>query len=92
MTVRTAVTGISLIRMRPEVQVLPGPPPAMTSENADQRVRSFVRRRCAGSRTLTWLPLLVMDVLLQVSAQAVACHAHENGPKRTIDDLFGPPC
>jgi transposase len=28
------------------------------------------RRRCAGSRTPTWLPFLVMYVLLQVSAQA----------------------
>jgi hypothetical protein len=51
--------------MRPEVQVLPGPPPAMTSTNAGRRVRSFVRRQCAGSRPLTWLPFLVMDVLLQ---------------------------
>ena len=51
--------------MRPEVQVLPGPPPALTSTNAGRRVRSFVRRQCAGSRPLTWLPFLVMDVLLQ---------------------------
>jgi hypothetical protein len=56
--------------MRPEVQVLPGPPPAMTSTNAGRRVRSFVRRQCAGSRPLTWLPFLVMDVLLQGCAPA----------------------
>jgi hypothetical protein len=55
--------------MRPEVQVLPGPLPAMTSENASRRIRGFFRRRCAGSRPLTWLSLLVMDMLLQVSAR-----------------------
>jgi hypothetical protein len=81
----TALGCRSLIRMRPLVQVQPGPLAAMTSGNAGQCVRSLVRRRCAGSRTLTWLPLLVMDRLLQVSVQAVG-----NGPKRTINDLCGP--
>jgi hypothetical protein len=47
--------------MRPEVQVLPGPPPTLTSGNAGGRVRRPVAGGCAGSRTLTWLPLLVMS-------------------------------
>ena len=50
-----------LIRMRPEVRVLPGPPPALTSGNAGQRVWSSLGEECAGSRTLTWLPLLVIS-------------------------------
>jgi hypothetical protein len=55
----TAVPCILLIRMRPEVQVLPGPP-AMTSTDAGHRVRSSLDWPGTGSRTLTWLPFLVM--------------------------------
>jgi hypothetical protein len=51
----------TLIRMRPEVQVLPGPLAALTSTNAGRLVRSPLCDACAGSRTLTWLPLLVMS-------------------------------
>ena len=40
--------------MRPEVQVL-------TSRNAGRLVRHQVGEAYAGSRTLTWLPLLVMS-------------------------------
>jgi hypothetical protein len=58
----TAVPGILLIRMRAEVQVLPGPLPALTSRNAGPLVRRTVGEPCAGSRTLTWLPLLVMSI------------------------------
>jgi hypothetical protein len=47
--------------MRPEVQVLPGPPPALTSGNAGHRVRSWFGGTGARSRTLTWLPVLVMS-------------------------------
>src|SRR5215217_3437299 len=47
--------------MRPEVQVLPGPPPVLTSGNAGHRVRSSLARVGVGSRTLTWLPLPVME-------------------------------
>jgi hypothetical protein len=73
--VRTAVTGISLIRMRPEVQVLPGPPPAMTRTNAGRRVRSSARRQCAGSRT----PYLVTVsshgcVALRLRTGPLECH------------------
>ena len=45
--------GDSRFRMRSQVQVLPGPLPAMTSVFAGHRVRSLVTRRCAGSRTPT---------------------------------------
>jgi hypothetical protein len=38
--VRTALSPRLLIRMRPEVQVLPGPPPLLTSTNAGRRTRS----------------------------------------------------
>src|SRR5829696_1164595 len=73
--------------MRPEVQVLAGPPPALTSENAGQRVRSWLGGTGAGSRTLTWLPLLVMDVLLRASAQArwvpPAARTAPSGPSTT---------
>src|SRR4029453_8927363 len=46
--------------MRPEVQALPGPLPALTSRNAGRLIRSQMGSAGAGSRTLTWLPLLVM--------------------------------
>src|SRR5215207_9383098 len=46
--------------MRPEVQVLPGPLPAVTSGNAIQRIWSAPGWAGIGPRTLTWLPLLVM--------------------------------
>jgi hypothetical protein len=63
----------------------------MTSENASRRIRGFFRRRCARSRPLTWLSLLVMDMLLQVSARTplYAPPRSENDPKRTIDNLLG---
>jgi hypothetical protein len=78
------------LRMRPEVQVLPGPPPAPTSGNASQRFRSPLGRACTGSRTLTWLPFLVMDVSLQVSAQTRCVpHGQRERPERAIDDLLG---
>src|SRR4029453_7079357 len=48
------------IRMRPEVQVLPGPLPALTSRNAGCLVRWQMGATGAGARTLTWLPLLVI--------------------------------
>jgi hypothetical protein len=51
----------TLIRMRPEVQVLPGPPPALIRGNAGQHARSLLGGVRGGSRTLTWLPLLVMS-------------------------------
>ena len=57
----TALSRRSLKRMRPEVQVLPGPAPALTSGNAGQCVWSSLGEECAESRTLTWLPLLVMS-------------------------------
>jgi hypothetical protein len=47
--------------MRPEVQVLPGPPLTLTSGNAGQHARSSLGGVGGGSRTLTWLPLLVMS-------------------------------
>src|SRR5215208_5942517 len=53
------------LRMRPEVQVLPGPPPTMTSGNVRRRVRSSLGVAYAGSRTLTWLPFLVVDMLVR---------------------------
>jgi hypothetical protein len=40
----------------------PGPLPAMTSGNTSKRLRNPLGRPSTGSRTLTWLPLLVMDV------------------------------
>src|SRR5215218_8711319 len=46
--------------MRPEVQVLPGLLPALTSANAGHRIRSPVGVARGGSRTLTWLPCLVI--------------------------------
>src|SRR5215218_8152527 len=49
--------------MRPEVQVLPGPPLALTSGNAGQVRPELVGRTGAGSRPLTWLPFLVMAQL-----------------------------
>src|SRR4030095_2685009 len=49
-----------LIRMRPEVQVLPGPPPLLNSTNAGRRVRSPLGWPDTGPRTLTWLPFLVI--------------------------------
>ena len=55
--------------MRPEVQLLPGPQSALTSGNTSQRLRNPLGQPCTGSRTLTWLPLLVMDVA-PVSARA----------------------
>src|SRR4030095_16992633 len=58
--VSTAVGCPSLIRMRPLVEVQPGPPPAFTSGNDDRRVRSWLGGPCGGSRPLTWLPALVM--------------------------------
>jgi hypothetical protein len=58
---RTAFSPRYLIRMRPEVQVLPGPLAALTSRNAGHLVRRMVGEACAGSRTLTWLPFLVMS-------------------------------
>jgi hypothetical protein len=86
--------------MRSQVHVLPGPPPAMTSANAGRRVRSFVRRQCAGSRTLTWLPFLVVDVLLQGCAHATvegfggATRPRERPQadhRRPVVGLAGPP-
>jgi hypothetical protein len=75
------------------IQVLPDPLPAMTSENASRRIRGFFRRRCAMSRPLTWFSLLIMDILLQVSAQIPLCATprSENDPKRTIDHPLGRP-
>ena len=73
--VRTALSPRLLIRMRPEVQVLPGPPPALTSGDASQRCWSPLERAYTGPRTLTWLPFLVIDVLLPAFAPArFACH------------------
>jgi hypothetical protein len=48
-------------RMKSEVQVLPGPPPALTSGNAGRRARRWLGGTGAGSRTLTCFPLLVME-------------------------------
>jgi hypothetical protein len=50
----------TLIRMRSQVQVLAGPPPAFTSGNDDRRVHSWLGGACGGSRPLTWLPALVV--------------------------------
>ena len=47
--------------MRSQVQVLAGPPPVLTSGNAGRRIRARWARRGVGSRTLTWLPFLVMS-------------------------------
>ena len=40
----------------------PRPPSALTSGNTSQRLRNPLGRPSTGSRTRTWLPLLVMDV------------------------------
>jgi hypothetical protein len=45
---------------QPLVQVLAGPPPAFTSGNDDRRVHSWLGGACGGSRSLIWLPALVM--------------------------------
>ena len=47
--------------MRSQVQVLAGPPYGLTRANAGYRVRNSLARVGVGSRTLTWLPLLVMS-------------------------------
>src|SRR5215213_9082122 len=43
-------TGDFRFRMRPEVQVLPGPLPTLTSRNGSQLVRSQVDEACAGPK------------------------------------------
>jgi hypothetical protein len=68
---RTAVSPRLLIRMRPEVQVLPGPPLAMTSPNAGRRVQSPLGWADNGPRTLTWLPALVMRPAVVGSVRAL---------------------
>jgi hypothetical protein len=40
------------------------------------------------SRTLTWLPFLVMDMLVKSPHSSYVPSAHENGPKRIIDSLL----
>jgi hypothetical protein len=52
--------GRTLIGTRPEVRVLPGPPPTLTSRNAGCLVRRPSGRGVFEIRPLTWLPLLVM--------------------------------
>ena len=59
--VRTALSPRYLIRMRPEVQVLPGPPLSLTSGNAGPPVRNCLGPAHVGSRTLTWLLVLVLQ-------------------------------
>jgi hypothetical protein len=74
-----------------EVQRLPGPLLALTSGNTSQRLRNPLGRPSTGSRTLTWLPLLVMDVAPSLRTGPVwAPPGSENGPERTID-LFRRP-
>jgi hypothetical protein len=47
--------------MRPEVRVLPGPLPALTSGNAGDRGRSPVGRGGCRTNNSTWLPFLVLS-------------------------------
>src|SRR5688572_5436607 len=76
--------------MRPEVQVLPGPQPALTSGDASQRCWSPLERAYTGPRTLTWLPFLVIDVLLPASHRPVCVPpSSEKRPEWTLDDPVG---
>jgi hypothetical protein len=77
--VRTAVPGISLIRMRSQVQVLAGPLVALTSRNAGQLIRCPMGDARVGSRTHTWLPLLVMG---QMSVEFGGCVERGDGSVR----------
>src|SRR5215203_315417 len=71
--------GDSPFRMRPEVQVLPGPPPTMTSGNVRRRVRVHWAWRMPdqellpGYRSWSWTCWLGIRTVH-------ACHPDENGP------------